>query len=462
MILMPSVKKYLRFYNWQNTIKHNFIMYADIESHMSFNNEKYDHKHLMSGYYLDCVDKRYSKKVKLFDELKDFRDSIINELDYIERINKTVLSYKIDMTTFAQKKFDETVICPYSKYKFNEVNRKVIHHNHSLKKNNIIDYICNNCNLKIKNIKELVVLFHNSKEYDNAYMINIFSKIPDIRITCLPENNEKFKMLTFHVKGKKYRIKIIDSLAFLQSKLEDLSTDLDNELKIVTKKHFEDKFHLINKKLENFPYMYVNPDNLHEVNLPEKKFFNNILTMKDITDKEYNEVKLFYRNMGFKNLREYLECYLTSEIRLLADVYNSFCNLIFDQFQLDCVKYVSSPSLSKDCGLKYSKCKIQHIQDVDIFNFVKNSIMGGISNSISTYTKLDNDNECIVYNDVSSLYPNELAKKLPYKDNKFVEEFDETRYGKDFGCILLCDVKTTNKIKMIVFLNKTQCLFREH
>ena len=126
----------------------------------------------------------------------------------------------------------------YCNDKFTEVNRKVIHHNHSLRKNNIIDYICNSCKLKIKNIKELVVLFHYLKEYDNSYMINIFSKIPDIRITCLSENNEKFKMLSFHIKGKKYKIEIIDSLAFLQGRLEDISDYLDNKLKIVTKKHF--------------------------------------------------------------------------------------------------------------------------------------------------------------------------------------------------------------------------------
>ena len=42
------------------------------------------------------------------------------------------------------------------------VNKKVIHHNHMFEKNNIIDYICQNCNLKIKNTKELIVLFHNS------------------------------------------------------------------------------------------------------------------------------------------------------------------------------------------------------------------------------------------------------------------------------------------------------------
>ena len=203
----------------------------------------------------------------------------------------------------------------------------------------------------------------------------------------------------------------------------------------------------MNKKLENFPYMYVKPDNLNDIDLPEKQHFNNILTMEDITDVEYDEVKLFYKNMSFKNLKEYLECYLTSDIKLLADVFNNFRNIIFDQFQLDCVKYVSSPSFSKDCGLKYSKCKIEHIKDVDIFNFVKQSITGGLSNSINPYLKLDNDNECIVYNDISSQYPFELSKKLPYKDYKFVEEFDETKYGKDYGCIMLCEVKTTDKIK---------------
>ena len=91
MILMPSTKKYLKFSNWQNTLKHNFICFADIESNMEYNDNKYDHKHLLSGYYLDCVDKRYSKKVQLFNKIEDFRDSLISELDYIEKINKTIL-----------------------------------------------------------------------------------------------------------------------------------------------------------------------------------------------------------------------------------------------------------------------------------------------------------------------------------------------------------------------------------
>ena len=189
------------------------------------------------------------------------------------------------------------------------INQKVIHHNHFKKFNNIIDYICNNCNLKIKNNKELIVLFHYYKGYDNSYMIDIFSKIENVRINCLAQNQERFKMLNFRIPNKQYNIKVIDSLSFLQGKLEDLSKDLDDSLKIITKDHFENKFKFVNKKLENFPYMYVNPNNLNEKYLPEKKYFDNILTMKKISDEEYNNVQSFYKKMKFKNLREYLECY---------------------------------------------------------------------------------------------------------------------------------------------------------
>ena len=92
------------------------------------------------------------------------------------------------------------------------VNRKVIHHNHMLKDNNIIDYICQNCNMKIKNKKELVLFFHNSKNYDNAYMVDVFSKIKNVQITCLAENKQRFKLLTLKIPNKKYKIKIVDSL----------------------------------------------------------------------------------------------------------------------------------------------------------------------------------------------------------------------------------------------------------
>ena len=75
-------------------------------------------------------------------------------------------------------------------------------------------------------------------------------------MSCLGQNTEKFKMLKFIIPNKDYSIKIIDSLAFLQSNLDSLSKELDDNLKIITKNHFQNKFEMVNKKLENFPYMY--------------------------------------------------------------------------------------------------------------------------------------------------------------------------------------------------------------
>ena len=162
--------------------------------------------------------------------------------------------------------------------------------------------------------------------------------------------------------------------------------------------------------------------------------------MKDISDVKYENVKLFYKKMKFKNLKEYLQCYLTSDITLLADVFNDFRKIMFEEFQLDCCKYVSAPSLTKDAALKYSKCKIENITNITnitIFSFIRKCVMGGLFDSINPHVKLnDIKNEKIAYNDISSQYPYELSRKLPYKDYRFVENFDELKYGedKDYGC----------------------------
>ena len=38
---------------------------------------------------------------------------------------------------------------------------------------------------------------------------------------------------------------------------------------------------------------------------------------------------------------------------------------------------------------------------------------------------------------------------MPISDYRFVEKFDETKYGQNenYRCFLLCDVKTTDKIR---------------
>ena len=121
MMLMPSQNKYLQFKNLKNAIQHNFIVYADIESYMIHQDKNiYEHNHLMSGYYLHCIDEKCTKKVKLFDKLEDFRDNLIDELDYIKNINEKKLNFGIDMKKFNKEEFDKVKSCKHCNQKFEE------------------------------------------------------------------------------------------------------------------------------------------------------------------------------------------------------------------------------------------------------------------------------------------------------------------------------------------------------
>ena len=400
-----NINKFLKDIENESKMLHEYFYKIDkrIDDEKIYNFKGKNFSRILQDYenilLMNLYDYFQIKKIKMmtliFDGILLLPDQQINIHDIESYLfDKTNIPMKISIKPFKDyyPKFGEPNInVKEFKKKYKNicyVNKKVIHHDHSKKENNIIDFICNNCNLKIKNSKELIVLFHNAKGYDNSYMLEIFSKISNIQISCLGQNTEKFKMLKFIIPDKDYSIKIIDSLAFLQSNLDSLSKDLDDDLKIITKKHFQDKFEMVNKKLENFSYNYVNPENLKDEILPDKKYFYNLLTLKDIDDDDYKKVEKFYKDMNFKNIKEYLECYLISDITLLSDIFNNFRQIVFDNLGLDPVKYISSPSLSKDAGLKYSKCKIEHIKDVTIFQFVRKSIMGGLSDSIKSLCKI--------------------------------------------------------------------------
>ena len=183
MILLPSKNKYLEFKNIRNTIQHSFIAFADIESYMLYKNIKiYDHNYLMSGYYLDCLDKKYSKKVQLFDKLEDFRDNLIKELDYIENINENVFNYEIDMSTFNQKEFDDIKSCKYCNHNFeNKFNGRQITLTEKVDKYKlkriIDDFDNNNINEETRN---------NLKQYYNS-----LNKEGEVNIIYKQNNNTR-------------------------------------------------------------------------------------------------------------------------------------------------------------------------------------------------------------------------------------------------------------------------------
>ena len=51
-----------------------------------------------------------------------------------------------------------------------ENKNKIVHHDHCLEKNNILDFICRECNLQIKYNKTIPMYFFNGMKYDNSIL----------------------------------------------------------------------------------------------------------------------------------------------------------------------------------------------------------------------------------------------------------------------------------------------------
>ena len=138
------------------------------------------------------------------------------------------------------------------------------------------------------------------------------------------------------------------------------------------------------------------------------------------------------------------------DICLQAVIFNTFRNTIWNKFEIDCSKYLTSCSLSLDLMLKYTKVKIELFKDITMFDYIDSSTLGGLCIAAQNIVDTDNDNDksTISSCDVCSLYPCIMTQKLPISNYKFVSKFNKNRYGqhKLFSCLLNVEIYTTKKV----------------
>ena len=72
-----------------------------------------------------------------------------------------------------------------------------------------------------------------------------------------------------------------------------------------------------------YPYDYCNDFNkFSDTELPEKKHFYSRLSEEDISDADNESAKLIWEDFNIKNLGEYHDLYLETDVLLLTDVYD--------------------------------------------------------------------------------------------------------------------------------------------
>ena len=273
----------------------------------------------MSGYYLHCLDEKYSKKVQLFDKLEDFHDSLINELDYIENINENVLNYEIDMSTFNQKEFDEVTKCKYCDHDFEKSynGRKIILTEKVDKyklKRIIDDFDNNNINEEIQNnLKQYynslnkdgeVNIIYKQNNHVGRYYSNKFSlqgMFNEVRSSIIHKNcidvDFKNSIVTIIIYlAEKYNLKIPNIVKYSKDReniLKQINSDRMTAKKVIISilnGGFSEKYHddkTINKFLKNIE---KESTMLHE-------YFYKIDKRID-DEKIYNfKAKIFFKNI---------------------------------------------------------------------------------------------------------------------------------------------------------------------
>ena len=179
-----------------------------------------------------------------------------------------------------------------------------------------------------------------------------------------------------------------------------------------------------------------------QTELPTKDQFYSILNDQHITDEEYEHAKNVWKIFKIKNMGQYHDLYLGSDVLLLADVFESFRKTCLQYYKLDPCHYFTSPSLSWDTMLKMTKIELELMTDIDMFQFIEKGMRGGVSYIANRYGKANNKymkeydekapSKYIMYLDANNLYGWTMSQYLPMGNFKWMgdKENEKINLGK--------------------------------
>lgn len=437
-----SKEKIIKFKNYRYQQTAPFVVYCDFESmlipfneNQKFTNTSRYQKHIpfSAGYYLVCS---YDKKLSYF---KSFRgENCMNWFcDELENLAKIIESKILDSKPreVSEPHRREAVTCHICGTAFEKADTIVYDHDHF--QGHVRGFAHVKCNLGFKKSFMVPMVFHNLSGYDSHFIIkDLALRGP---VTLLPINKEKYISFTKYDLETKIKFRFIDSYKFMNFKLEKLVAFLSKEDFHCTRqefKHLEEKGLSLLLRKGIVPYDYIDSwEKLEEsCGLPQKEQFYNKLNNENIDDQDYAHAQSVYNYFKIKNLGEYFDLYLKTDILLLADVFENFRKICHKTYGLDPAFYYTLPGYTWDCMMKYTKCELETIQDCDILMFLEQGIRGGISMCSNRYSCANNKymkdynsqmvSKFIMYFDANNLYGYGMSQCLPYGGFEWLEDLD--------------------------------------
>ena len=188
------------------------------------------------------------------------------------------------------------------------------------------------------------------------------------------------------------------------------------------------------------------------MNLPDiYKFFS---SLKDCcaSEKECQRACDVWKVFKIKNLGEYHDFSLKTDVLLLCDGFEKFINVCLKDYGLDLCHYFSAPGLSWDAMLKMTDIQLEKINNIDIYLFLEKGMRSGVSYISNRYSKSDENTE-ITYSDASNLYGWAMIQDLSYGGSKSLSDKEINDFDLDsvaeyspVGYVLEVDLKFCKKL----------------
>ena len=207
-------------------------------------------------------------------------------------------------------------------------------------------------------------------------------------------------------------------------------------------KEFKGKYLKVVKEKDVYPYEYMDSfKKFNKSELPSKDKFFSSLKDEDISENEYSRAKHIWNTFNIKNLGEYHDLYLKTDVLSLCDVFEKFINACLNYYVLDPCHYFSSPGSSWDAMLKMTKIELELINDIDMHLFIEKGMRGGISYIAKRYSKANNkytkdydnseETNFIMYFDANNLYGWAMMQYLPYGGFKWISSKEINNFNLD-------------------------------
>lgn len=382
----------LKFINIRNQLDVPFIIYADVEALLKKPTQLFsktesttayqEHEVYSIGFYFKSLHPKKKKSyyksergpdciTKFMKHLKSISDEIAAILDEVEPMR---------LSAAEEESFQNAEICHICKGGYTETNNKVRDHSHLSGK--FRGSAHSKCNLQYQESRTIPVVFHNLSHYDSHFLLRKLANSFDGDIRIIPINAENYISFTKTVNDSsddfktKIKFKFMDSFRFMNSSLDHLSSLLPAEEKKILHSEYNhlstDRLKLLERK-GVFCYDYIDSwEKLLETQLPSKELFYSKLTDENLSDDEYNFAIQVWNTFDIENIGEYSDLYLKTDVLLLADVFENFRETCRRIYGLDPAHYYTSPGLSFDAMLSYTKVEIELLTDIDQLLFVEN------------------------------------------------------------------------------------------